>query len=60
MYDNEVFMAGKQEAKPLLFKTIETMKPDDKDKADSGENRGLRVSCGATGVKYFSTVTRAF
>lgn len=29
------------------------MKPGDKDKADIGENRGLRVSCGATGVKSF-------
>lgn len=25
----------------------------DKDKADIGENRGLRVSCGAAGVKSF-------
>lgn len=46
-------MAGKQEAKPLSFKSIEMMKPGDKDKADIGENRGLRVSCGATGVKSF-------
>ncbi|QDY42828.1 tyrosine-type recombinase/integrase [Candidatus Pantoea soli] len=46
-------MAGKQEAKPLSFKAIEMMKPGDKDKADIGENRGLRVSCGATGVKSF-------
>ncbi|MRS14106.1 tyrosine-type recombinase/integrase [Enterobacteriaceae bacterium RIT691] len=46
-------MAGKQEGKPLAFKTIETMKPGDKDKADVGENRGLRVSCGATGMKTF-------
>jgi hypothetical protein len=52
-------MAGKQEAKPLSFKAIEMMKPGDKDKADIGENRGLRVSCGATGVKSFSTATRA-
>ncbi|HKS33546.1 MAG TPA: tyrosine-type recombinase/integrase [Enterobacteriaceae bacterium] len=46
-------MAGKQEGKPLSSKTIEMMKPGDKDKADSGENRGLRVSCGATSVKSF-------
>ncbi len=46
-------MAGKQEAKPLSFKAIEMMKPGDKDKADIGENRGLRVSCGATRVKSF-------
>ncbi len=29
------------------------MKPGDKNKADIGENRGLRISCGATGVKSF-------
>lgn len=46
-------MAGKQEAKPLSFKAIEMMKPSDKDKADVGENRGLRISCGATRVKSF-------
>ena len=46
-------MAGKQEGKPLSFKAIEMMKPGDKDRADVGENRGLRVTCGATGVKSF-------
>ncbi|QHI86343.1 tyrosine-type recombinase/integrase [Klebsiella sp. MPUS7] len=46
-------MVGKQEGKPLSFKAVEMMKPGDKDKADVGENRGLRVSCGATGVKSF-------
>lgn len=46
-------MAGKQEGKPLSFKAVEMMKPGDKDKADVGENRGLRISCGATGVKSF-------
>lgn len=46
-------MAGKQEGKPHAFKAVEMMKPGDKDKADVGENRGLRVSCGATGVKSF-------
>ncbi|OUY71144.1 tyrosine-type recombinase/integrase, partial [Klebsiella pneumoniae] len=39
--------------RPLSFKAVEMMKPGDKDKADVGENRGLRVSCGATGVKSF-------
>ena len=29
------------------------MKPGDNDKADIGKNRGLRVSCGVTGVKLF-------
>lgn len=46
-------MVGKQEGKPLSFKAVEMMKPGDKDKADVGENRGLRVSCGAAGVKSF-------
>ncbi|WNY81980.1 Arm DNA-binding domain-containing protein [Cronobacter dublinensis] len=46
-------MAGKQKAKLLSFKAIEMMTPGDKDKADISENRGLRVSCGATGVKSF-------
>ncbi|WP_244316548.1 Arm DNA-binding domain-containing protein [Kosakonia arachidis] len=52
-HDNGVFLVGKQEAKSLSFKTIEMMKPGDKDKADIGEKRGLHVSCGATGVKSF-------
>ena len=46
-------MAGKQAGKPLSSKAIEMMKPTDKDKADTGENRGLRVSSGSTGVKTF-------
>ncbi|MCL1029776.1 DUF4102 domain-containing protein [Serratia sp. arafor3] len=29
------------------------MSPGDKDKADTGENRTLRTTCGATGVKTF-------
>ncbi|KEY60169.1 site-specific recombinase XerD [Serratia sp. DD3] len=29
------------------------MKPGDKDKTDTGENRALRITCGATGVKTF-------
>ena len=46
-------MAGKQAGTPLSSKAIEMMKPTDKDKADTGENRGLRVGCGLTGVKTF-------
>lgn len=46
-------MAGKQAGKPLSSRSIETMKPGDSDKADTGENRGLRVSCGKTGTKSF-------
>lgn len=51
-------MAGKQATKPLSFKAIWAMRSGDKDKADIGENRGLRVSCGVSGVKsYTSPIT---
>jgi hypothetical protein len=53
LHDNGVCEGGKPEGRPLSFKTREMMKPGDKDKADIGENRGLRVSCGVTGVKSF-------
>ncbi len=46
-HDNGVCMAGKQEGESRPTKAIEMMKPTDKDKADTGENRGLRVSCGS-------------
>lgn len=39
--------------KPLTTKAIEAMKPNDPDKADIGEYRGLRVTCGLTGKKTF-------
>jgi len=42
-----------QSTKPLSSRTVEVMKPSDKDKADTGENAGLRVTCGATGIKTF-------
>lgn len=40
-------------AKPLSARAIETMKPGDKPKADTGENSGLRVKCGSGGTKTF-------
>ena len=46
-------MATAQSTKPLTARTVEVMKPGDKDKSDTGENMGLRVTCGATGVKTF-------
>jgi len=46
-------MATSQNTKPLSSRTVEVMKPGDKIKADTGENTGLRVKCGATGVKTF-------
>lgn len=39
--------------KALTTRAIEAMKPGSKELADSGENRGLRVSCGAKGIKTF-------
>jgi len=46
-------MATAQSTKPLSARTVKVMKSGDKDKADTGENAGLRVTCGATGVKTF-------
>ena len=46
-------MAIVQSTKPLSSRTVEVMKPGEKIKADTGENAGLRVKCGATGVKTF-------
>ena len=58
LHDNGVCEGGKPEGRPLLFKTREMMRSGDKDRADISEIRGLRVSCGATGVKsYFYRYT---
>ncbi|MDZ7802582.1 Arm DNA-binding domain-containing protein [Thiohalophilus sp.] len=46
-------MATVQGTKPLSSRTVEAMRPGDKIKPDTGENIGLRVKCGATGVKTF-------
>jgi len=46
-------VAGKQDGKPLSSKAVEMMRAGDHDKADVGENRGLRATCGKTGVKTF-------
>lgn len=46
-------MAAAQSNKPLTAKTVESMKPGSPDRADVGEYRGLRVSCGKRGVKTF-------
>ncbi len=46
-------MTEAQSIKPLSHRAIETMKPKDKDKSDVGENKGLRVTCGASGKKSF-------
>ncbi|WP_440876439.1 tyrosine-type recombinase/integrase [Thalassotalea sp. PLHSN55] len=39
--------------KPLNSAVINNMKPSDKDISDTGENRGLRVTCGNAGTKSF-------
>jgi hypothetical protein len=46
-------MATVQNTKPLSSRTVEAMKPGGKIKADTGENTGLRVKCGVTGLKTF-------
>ncbi len=43
----------KMARKPLSTLTINAMKPKCKDLSDTGENSGLRISCGATGNKAF-------
>lgn len=46
-------MSVKEGNKPLSFRAIEVMKPGDRVKADTGENRGLRLNCGNAGTKTF-------
>src|SRR5690554_4049758 len=44
---------SKRNTTPLSARGIESMRPGDPDKGDAGEYTGLRVSCGASGVKTF-------
>lgn len=44
---------SKQARKPLSARSIELLRPGDVDRADTGENTGLRVSCGSTGARTF-------
>jgi len=44
---------NKRNTKPLSARAVETMRPGDADKTDVGENTGLRVTCGSTGVRAF-------
>lgn len=39
--------------KPLSAKAVDALKPGDPIRADVGENAGLRVKCGASGLKTF-------
>jgi len=49
----QVVKDTKDSKKPLSAKAIETMKPGDKIKSDTGENTGLRVKCSTSGAKSF-------
>lgn len=53
MLNKVTLISQKLPAKPLSTKAIEAMKPNSKDRFDAGENTGLRVFCGATGIKTF-------
>ena len=44
---------NKLTGKPLSARAIEAMRPGEKDRSDTGENTGLRVSCGSTGARTF-------
>ena len=44
---------SKSHRKPLSAKAVEALKPTSPIISDSGENTGLRVKCGVTGVKTF-------
>ena len=46
-------MADKPAGKPSSSNAIEMIKPADKNKAVTGENRSLRVACGTSGIKPF-------
>lgn len=46
-------MKNPENHKPLSSREIATMKPADHTRSDTGENRGLRVSCGRSGIKTF-------
>ena len=49
----QIALQDDKPAKALTSRAIEAMKPTSKELADSGENRGLRVTCGAKGIKTF-------
>ena len=51
--DGKIELAMNQQNKALNSAVINSMKPSDKDISDTGENRGLRVSCGKAGTKSF-------
>jgi len=44
---------NKQAGRPLSARAVDAMRPGDADRSDTGENIGLRVSCGSTGVRTF-------
>lgn len=52
-------MHQKQPAKPLSTKAIKAMKPNSKDRSDTGENTGLRVFVAQQALRHFSTIREA-
>lgn len=46
-------MTERKNSKPLSSMALKAMKPGDKVLVDTGENRGLRMSCGNAGTKTF-------
>jgi integrase len=51
--DRNIELVMNHKTKNLTSALISSMKPNDKDLADVGENRGLRVTCGNAGTKSF-------
>ena len=51
--DRNIELVMNHQTKTLTSAAIGSMKPNDKDLADVGENRGLRVTCANAGTKSF-------
>ena len=51
--DRKIELVMNHKTKTLNSAVISSMKPNDKDLADGGENRGLRVTCANAGTKSF-------
>ena len=51
--DRNIELVMNHQTKTLTSAAISSMKPNDKDLADGGENRGLRVTCANAGTKSF-------
>jgi len=51
--DRNIELVMNHQTKTLTSAAISSMKPNDKDLADVGENRGLRITCANAGTKSF-------